>query len=500
MIATVLIAVTTAAISAASVSARADTLPWAGLVDAAFTGASGAPSPSGIPQFRSIGDALTRLPVNGGPRTVIFIRNGRYREKLTVDRPRVTLRGETRDGVVIAYDATADTPSPGGGTFGTRGSYTLRIAAPDFRAEHLTIENAFDYTANAAKATEDSTKLRNPQAVALMTDLGSDRAVFDDVRILGYQDTLFVNSGRAFFHACEIAGSVDFIAGAGQAVFEECDIISRDRGSNSNSGNVTAPSTDTAQTYGFLFLRSRLKKERPDMAKASVTLGRPWHPFADPRAVGSAVFIDCEMDDHIGAKGWDRMSSVDSTGTRVWYEPESARFYEYGTTGPGAMKSASRSVLSRRDAERYTRVNVLAGWNPQPLNDTAVGDARDRDPRSGGTNSPGWVLEQKEMSARGGIGRVEELFEGRFPGVRVVRQPGGFSVQIRGATTIRGNTAPLYVIDGYAIDAGPDGLISLNPGDIARIEILKDATSLAYYGVRGGNGVVIITTKRPKQF
>jgi len=486
--------------STSSTTADADTLPWAGIVDASYTGAAGAPSPSGIPTFRSIGDALTRLPVNGATRMVIFIRNGRYREKLTVDRPRVTLRGQTRNGVVITYDATADTPSPGGGTFGTRGSYTLRIVAPDFRAEHLTIENAFDYPANAAKANDDRTKIRHPQAVALMTDLGSDRAVFDDVRILGHQDTLFTNSGRAWFHACEIVGSVDVIFGAGQSVFEECDIISRDRGSASNNGYVTAPSTDTSQQFGFLFLRSRLRKETAEMAKASVTLGRAWHPFADPRAVGSAVFIGCEMDDHIGAKGWDRMSSVDSTGTRIWYEPESARFFEHGTTGPGAIRSESRRVLSKADAAIFTRVSVLGGWNPQPLPETnAAQDREDERSSFKSRDGSGWIANQRDLESRGGVSRVEELFEGRFPGVRVLRLPGGFSIQVRGATTINGNTSPLYVIDGFAIDAGPDGLIALNPGDIQRIEVLKDAASLAYYGVRGANGVVVITTKRPKQ-
>ena len=100
------------------------------------------------------------------------------------------------------------------------------------------------------------------------------------------------------------------------------------------------------------------------MSPNSVTLGRSWHPFGNPQAIGSAVFIDCWMDDHIGAKGWDRMSMVDSTGTRVWWEPESARFFEYGTTGPGAVASERRRVLSASEAQRYTPDSVLAGWKP----------------------------------------------------------------------------------------------------------------------------------------
>jgi pectinesterase len=58
------------------------------------------------------------------------------------------------------------------------------------------------------------------------------------------------------------------------------------------------------------------------------------------------------------------MSSVDSTGTRTWYEPANARFYEFGTKGPGAVYSEARKVLSAREASRYTPSNVLSGWVP----------------------------------------------------------------------------------------------------------------------------------------
>ena len=340
------------------------TTHYAAIVDARFRGADG-DSASGTPMFRSLGAALTALPPNGVGRAAILMKNGRYHEKLTIDRPYVSIVGETRDSTILTYDAAADTPNPGGGTYGTRGSFTLRVVAPDFRAENLTIENAFDYPANVAKPDGDKTKLRNMQAVALMLDLGSDRATFVNVKITGFQDTLFPNSGRSYFARCEVWGHVDFIFGAGQAVFDDCDIVSRDRDSKTNNGYVTAASTDVAQPFGFLFIRSRLRKERPQMAPNSVTLGRPWHPFANPRAVASVAFIDCWMDDHIGERGWDRMSSVDSTGTRVWYEPASARFVEYGTTGPGAERSETRRMLSNGDAARYTPSAALSGWVPQ---------------------------------------------------------------------------------------------------------------------------------------
>lgn len=333
------------------------------VVDASYRGAEGA-RVEGSRRYRTIGAALADAPRDPALRYVVFIRAGRYREKLSVDRPHVTLLGEDRDRTVITFDAASDTPAPGGGTYGMRGSWTLRITAPDFRAQNLTIENAFDYPANHAKRDDDPTKLRNPQGVALMTEGNSDRAVFENCRITGHQDTLFANAGRQWFHRCIITGHVDFIFGAGRAVFEDCDIVSRDRGSRTRNGYVAAPSTPISQPYGFLVIRSRLKKETPSLAPGTVALGRPWHPFANALAVGSVVYVDCWMDDHVGAVAWDSMSSTDASGKRWWYRPTSARFYEHGTTGPGAVTSPNRRVLSDGDVQAYTVERVLDGWNP----------------------------------------------------------------------------------------------------------------------------------------
>jgi len=99
-----------------------------------------------------------------------------------------------------------------------------------------------------------------------------------------------------------------------------------------------------------------------------------------------------------------------------------------------------------------------------------------------------------EPSAPASSGYVEELFAGRFPGVRVFRLANGaLSIEVRGRSTIYGSTQPLFVIDGVPVEA-EDGLLFLNPADIQRIEVLKDVGSTAQYGVRGANGVVLITT------
>jgi TonB-dependent SusC/RagA subfamily outer membrane receptor len=91
---------------------------------------------------------------------------------------------------------------------------------------------------------------------------------------------------------------------------------------------------------------------------------------------------------------------------------------------------------------------------------------------------------------------MEELFVGRFPGVEVFRAPGGgISIRIRGQNTVTGSNEPLYIIDGTRVQSGNGGLLFLDPQEIARIEVLKDIGSTAFWGARGANGVILITTK-----
>jgi TonB-linked SusC/RagA family outer membrane protein len=90
-------------------------------------------------------------------------------------------------------------------------------------------------------------------------------------------------------------------------------------------------------------------------------------------------------------------------------------------------------------------------------------------------------------------GSTEALLQGQASGVTVFTTgaPGGASVvQIRGVTS-SGNSAPLVIIDGV-----PGSMHDINANDIQSIQVLKDAGAAAIYGVRGSNGVIIITTKR----
>jgi pectinesterase len=339
-------------------------LHYRAVVVAGYSGTPGAVI-NGTPTYATIGEALSTVPKGNTEPFIIYIRKGFYYEKLSVDRANVYFFGESRDETTISYNATGDTPDPNGGTYGTWGCFTLRITAPEFRAENLTIENGFDYPSNAAKSDGDPTKVHNPQAVALMTANNSDRAVFRKCKIVGYQDPVFANAGRHYFYRCRILGHVDFIFGAGHAVFNDCDIVSRNRQGKNPTGYVTAPSTQIVCPYGFLFTGCRLVKETPELPKGSVRLGRPWHPNADPNVSGSAVFVRCYMDDHIGSEGYAPISSLDSAGRRIWFEVKAdSRFFEHGSYGPGAIKSPKRPTLDDEAVKWYTAAHVLDGWIP----------------------------------------------------------------------------------------------------------------------------------------
>ncbi len=101
---------------------------------------------------------------------------------------------------------------------------------------------------------------------------------------------------------------------------------------------------------------------------------------------------------------------------------------------------------------------------------------------------------------------VSNALQGRAAGVQVLTASGlpgaGASVRVRGTNSITANSEPLYVVDGVPVvqgtassDPTQNPLVTINPNDIASVEILKDASATAIYGARGANGVILITTK-----
>ena len=107
-------------------------------------------------------------------------------------------------------------------------------------------------------------------------------------------------------------------------------------------------------------------------------------------------------------------------------------------------------------------------------------------------------VKTEDLTKKGTTSALEAL-QGAMPGVSITqsssRAGGGFDIEIRGKSTLGSNNSPLYVVDGVICD----DINFLNPQDIERIDVLKDASSTAIYGSRATNGVVMVTTKSAKE-
>lgn len=136
---------------------------------------------------------------------------------------------------------------------------------------------------------------------------------------------------------------------------------------------------------------------------------------------------------------------------------------------------------------------ALAAIVLAPLLACASGRARDQKP------APEPEGGDRASVPAGGGKTIANLFTGRFPGVTVARADGGgLRILIRGGNnSFYGGDEPLFVVDDTPLGAGTGGIVFLNPYDIVAIEVLKNPADISLYGLRGGNGVIKITTTRP---
>lgn len=107
-------------------------------------------------------------------------------------------------------------------------------------------------------------------------------------------------------------------------------------------------------------------------------------------------------------------------------------------------------------------------------------------------------IKSDQLTLGGTTSNIAQAIQGKAAGVQVQQSdfsPGGtIAITVRGGNSINSTNEPLFVVDGFITDNGK----FINPNDIADIQILKDASATAIYGSRGGNGVVLITTKKGK--
>lgn len=330
--------------------------------------------------YSTVGAALDSIPSDNTSPVTIEIAPGVYREKLTISKPYVTLRGlgASSSDTVLTYDDYANALMENGEKYGTFRSYSVFIDTHDVTLENLTVENA----------SGDSKT--HGQAIALYAD--GDRLVIHNCRLLGHQDTLFTGplppmelkpggfagpkqfapriNGRHYYKDCYICGDIDFIFGSATAYFENCTIESLCRTPEGSSpeniqGYATAASTPEGQEYGYVFSCCRFTTDRcPD---GSVYLGRPWRDYA------KTVLLNCELGRHIHPAGFHDWNKETARDTVFYAEYNSLPLTDADCPScdagqpPFHRRASFCCKLDSLQAAHFSKENVLCGsdgWLP----------------------------------------------------------------------------------------------------------------------------------------
>ncbi len=305
------------------------------VVDASYKGTDG-DEVNGIPTYKTVQAAVNSVDKANTKRVVILVKEGNYNEHLVVSSPYISLIGEDSEKTRIYYDVK----ELAGGDMDKRCAVRIESTAHNFTAENLTFENTYNYLGDGSKSNES--------ADALSSD--ADNASYINVRILGYQDTLCANKGTQYYYKCYIAGNVDFIYGnEPRALFNDCKLVFR-YNANKNSGYVCAPKTSADAAYGLTFYKCQVLSE-DGCSGNKYYLARPWGADA------YITWIDCYMGKILRANAANPYADMSGNSAKA------ARFYEYGSYGPGYAINANRPQISKKKADEMIKINYL-GWDP----------------------------------------------------------------------------------------------------------------------------------------
>lgn len=244
---------------------------------------------------------------------------GIYRQKTMLRTRGLTLVGAGAEKTVLAFDDHAKKRHPIGYEFNTFRTYTLAVCADDVTIRELAIVN--DALSPEVKGQEvalsvvgnnfrmENCLLRSTQDTLFCGPLPDDLIgryegfLLDPLRRGG---TL-----RQHYEGCRIEGTVDFIFGCGEAVFENCEI--RSLVDARSCGYVAAPAHELRQQTGFLFRRCRFTCQA-GVAPGSIYLARPWRDY------GSSRFEDCLYGLHIAPEGFHKWNDTNRDQTARFSE------------------------------------------------------------------------------------------------------------------------------------------------------------------------------------
>lgn len=249
----------------------------------------------------------------------IHLAEGVYRQKTVIRIPGLTLIGAGAEKTKIVYDDYAKKLDEFGREYITFRTYTMAVCADGVTMRELSIVNdalhpeqkgqEVALTVYGNDFTMENCRLTSTQdtlfAGPLPPDLIQryDGFLADELRLGDFMKQRFVN--------CLIEGTVDFIFGCADAVFDRCEI--RSLNDARNIGYVAAPAHSKEQTEGFLFRGCRFTFEE-GVTEGSIYLARPWRDY------GLARFENCSYDRHIAPVGFDKWNDTRRDLTARFYE------------------------------------------------------------------------------------------------------------------------------------------------------------------------------------
>lgn len=256
---------------------------------------------------------------NASPGDVIELSPGDFRVKTVIFTPGLTLRGAGAGKTRLLWNDYAKKLDEKGVEYNTFRTWTMAVCA-----DHITITDL--------SIINDSLHPEEKGQEVALTVYG-DNFSMERCTLSSTQDTLFLGplpldlierydgflpdflrrdiSCRQRFSDCLIEGTVDFIFGCGEALFENCEI--RSLSDARNVGYAAAPAHALNQERGFLFKNCRLTAE-DGVKPGTVYLARPWRDY------GLCEFVNCVYGDHLSPLGFDKWNDTSRDQTARFYE------------------------------------------------------------------------------------------------------------------------------------------------------------------------------------
>lgn len=291
---------------------------------------------------------LANANAKADERTCIFLPDGTYdlgeTVLSTISGNNISIIGQSMDKTIIKN--APDIKIEGIGT-----TATLLVKGSNLYMQDLTLQNALDYY-----------KAGSAGRAVCLQDKGS-KTICKNVKMLSYQDTYYSNNNAPFYwEDSEIHGTVDFLCGGGDVVYNRCKFVTEKRSADgSGECTIAAPYIDASNKWGYVMLNCTV-----DALSQSFNYGRAWGgvprlayintTLLQPQKISSSRFTLAGM--NVAADKFVEYNTMDANGNVVSPASNVLKFTKDKTT------NEMETILTAEQASEYTLENIFPTWTP----------------------------------------------------------------------------------------------------------------------------------------